>query len=376
MIDIFTYSIYFGLLGTLLVLTSLGAYSSWGVQTAQVFSFQGKRNLNVFHLSALLLLSFVVGFRYNVGVDWMGYKMTFESLRSFGESFFNRSSMEIGYLTINQWVIDMGWDYTAMFFIVALFSWFFIFISVPTKLLPLTIFFLFTDEYFFWSMNGVRQFMAIAVFLYAIKFILSKNLLYYISFILFASLFHKTALLLIPLYFLPINKLYNHKVWMTLFLVSIFLSQTSIVSLIIDSIFSILANYSTASEVYARYADSRGFLSQELHYGLGYYFKTITSFFVFLMSKSIGDKYPSTRIYFLLFFIGAIFNNIFIEIPLASRFILYFSFLKPLLLAIIIYYLWNKKTYLVSVSTCVLFVVLFAVAIYKSSNLCSPFNFV
>jgi transmembrane protein EpsG len=374
MIDIFTYIIYFGLLGTLLTLTSFGAYLSGSMNKVQVFTLEDNRILNVFHWLGLILISFVVGYRYNVGVDWGAYKNTFERLKS-SESFFNNSYMEIGYLKINQWVIDMGWDYTAMFFIVALLSWFFIFISVPKKVLPLTIFFLFTDEYFFWSMNGVRQFMAISIFLYAIKFILSKDLFYYIVFISLASLFHLSALVLIPLYFLPINKLYNQKIWLLLLIASIFMNKTSIVSSLIDTIFLVLADYVPIFKVYGEYANSENLLSKELHFGLGYYLKLLTSFFIIFFSKDVIKKHPNTKVYFILFFIGAIFTNVFMGIQIVTRFITYFNFVKPVALAFIVYYLWNRKTFSVSALVCLLYTVLFVKAIYNSSNLCSPFNF-
>src|SRR5690606_22473386 len=104
-----------------------------------------------------------------------------------------------------------------MFFVVSFISWFFFFKAVPRTILPLFLFFMFATEYFFWGMNGVRQFIAMGIWLFSIKFIVSRNIKKYLFLILFASIFHKSVLLLIFIYFIPFYKLYNRKVWLAIF---------------------------------------------------------------------------------------------------------------------------------------------------------------
>lgn len=62
---------------------------------------------------------------------------------------------------------------------------------------------LFGGTLFLGMTNAVRQMMAAAIFFYAIKFIVDKKIIYYSISILVASLFHHSALILLPLYFIP-----------------------------------------------------------------------------------------------------------------------------------------------------------------------------
>jgi len=56
--------------------------------------------------------------------------------------------------------------------------------------------------FYFSTFNGIRQWIAIAVFMYSFKYIKQKELLKYLICIIVASLFHITAILLLPAYFL------------------------------------------------------------------------------------------------------------------------------------------------------------------------------
>jgi transmembrane protein EpsG len=128
MIDYFTYCVYLGLLFLVLSLTyaaSLGqpASATWLGSTRLPKQF-------LCHLAALLVISFVVGFRYEVGSDLNGYISYFESLS--GDSYVRGT--EWGYFWINRVIADLGGNYALVFFIVALISWSFIFKSVPAVL--------------------------------------------------------------------------------------------------------------------------------------------------------------------------------------------------------------------------------------------------
>ena len=171
MFDFFTYFIYISLLVTLILLTSYKQKFA----TAEL-PFETLPKLRMQHFVALLLIAFIVGFRYEVGNDWEGYKIGFETIKNSPYLSFSNQYLEPGYFFINKIIANLGLSYEWMFFTVALLTWYFYFKSVPKFLLPLFIFFLFVDEYFFWGMNGVRQFVAMSIWLVAIKYIINKNL--------------------------------------------------------------------------------------------------------------------------------------------------------------------------------------------------------
>mgnify|MGYP002854845330 CR=1 FL=1 len=60
---------------------------------------------------------------------------------------------------------------------------------------------------FYNQMNALRQFTAMAIFLYAFTFLQEKKILPYIFFVLIASLIHNSAILLLILY--PVKKLFS-----------------------------------------------------------------------------------------------------------------------------------------------------------------------
>ena len=66
------------------------------------------------------------------------------------------------------------------------------------------------------SMNGIRQFLAAAIFFAATKYIFNGNWKKYMVLVLFASTIHQTALILIPIYFLVRRKAWTQETFMIL----------------------------------------------------------------------------------------------------------------------------------------------------------------
>ena len=74
-------------------------------------------------------------------------------------------------------------------------------------------FFLFiaSTDYISWMFNGMRQFVAVTITVLAFDFILEKKYIRAILIILLASLFHQSALLMIPFVFITQGKAWNKK---------------------------------------------------------------------------------------------------------------------------------------------------------------------
>ena len=367
--DAFTYIIYLSLLFGILFLTSK-FYTLTKIPSA--INLTQNIKLSKRHVAALLLISFVVGFRYNVGVDWKGYKEIFENIKNN----VNLYKVEWGYLFINKLVTSLGGGSEVMFFLIALLSWYFVFKSIPVALLPLALYFIFADELFFWSMNGVRQFVALGIFFYAIKYIIKRDFKTYFFIILFASLFHNTALILIPLYFVPFHKLYNQKYWTIAILISFLFANIPFFINGTERIVISISNYITVLSEYLRFFKSGQYQVQNLDIGFGYFFKLFVTFFILIFSKMIVKKHPETKIYFVLFFTGSIIFNLFFKMAPIMRLNVYFLNFRPLVLSLIIYKMWGIYKYRM---LCIVFVfiyfILFLSMIYNSAELCSPFNF-
>lgn len=344
--------------------------------TFENFDVFNPSKLTIFHWMALFAISIIVGFRYEVGTDWQGYKDWFEYFKIVSFGSLDKLNFEIGFLIFSYGLAKVGADYTLMFFIIAFVSWFFIFKGLTAKILPLFLFLLFADEYFFWSMNVIRQFLCLGIFLYSIRFIIQRKPKEYFFLVTLAILFHTSAAILILFYFLPWEKLYKPKYWFIVFLISIFLANTPIIMIFVEKALFTIGEIIPLFSIYIRYFESGKFGAQELNVGLGYLFRLFIAFFIFFYSNKVTEKYPNTKIFFVLFFIGSIIYNLFYMVQLIGRINHYFIFMRSVCLSLVLYYLWTeKKRQSISMVVMALYFIIFLVTIYNSSNDCSPYQF-
>ena len=71
--------------------------------------------------------------------------------------------------------------------------------------------FIAATDYISWMFNGIRQFIAVVIVLAGTKWLLEKRYIPYIILVLFASLFHQTALIMLPIAFIVQGKAWNGK---------------------------------------------------------------------------------------------------------------------------------------------------------------------
>lgn len=176
--------------------------------TSTVFHFLS-RKLKKFNRKTAIILGIigltipilVCGLRYNVGTDFENYRIWFfqylNSPISFEDKDFGFCIMIkfLQLLTTNPQILFI----TSAAIINILIM---LFIKENTDFYDLG-YFLFIALYFYYSsFNIMRQWIAIAIFLYSLKFAYNKQILKYFICVAISSVFHKTALLTIPVYFL------------------------------------------------------------------------------------------------------------------------------------------------------------------------------
>lgn len=155
---------------------------------------------------AILIPILVCGLRYNVGTDYISYQQWFSYYLSHKLSLKND---EIGFGVLIKVIQLVTQNPQFLFLIVAIIIniVIMIFIRKHTEFFELG-YFLFIVLYFYYSsFNILRQWIAIAIFLYAIRYIYNKNLKKYLLCIFVACTFHKTAIITIPMYFILNMKL-------------------------------------------------------------------------------------------------------------------------------------------------------------------------
>lgn len=113
-----------------------------------------------------------------------------------------------------------------------------------------------TTSYYSFSMNGIRQYMAAGILLLATKYLLSENgkdFYKYLIFVMLAWLFHSSALIMIPLYFIARRRAWS---WLMLLM----LVGTTMLTLMFDLFLPTFLDVLEKTD-YSEYAHNEWFTS-------------------------------------------------------------------------------------------------------------------
>ena len=190
------------------------------------FLYLGRRKFfgdRDYYWVVFFLLFLFCSFRFDVGYDYTMYFNLIEGNIKFLDAQLNRLEF------FSRMLIDLSHNlgFTQLFFIVSsliIIGGFYKTIKKHSEDISLsTLIFICFPIFFFQSLSIVRQFMAIAIIFYGFRFIKERKLLKYNLFVLLAFMFHKSAFLAIPLYFLYGS--FNRKVVLFLYVFSFFSSN-------------------------------------------------------------------------------------------------------------------------------------------------------
>ena len=269
----------------------------------------------IFILISFTLLLLLASLRYGIGFDY---------LYTYVPKFYQVSNgiydWDIGTIFICKLVQLFTHDYVYFFAICSFLTLFFIYKAIaelsdnsPFCLLLFVI----SGEYIM-SFNAVRQYIALALFVYSIKFIIKKDFKRYFILILLATLMHESAIFLLPLYFL--NKIEANKT--THFLLFVI----SIISIpLISKLFISIINLTKYSY----------YLSSSLNKFDPSYSELIVFSIVYITSIIFYNKCKNDRIYKILLnfeLISLILAIVSFKIILAYRILLYFRFIQILMI--------------------------------------------
>lgn len=171
---------------------------------------KGLRNSKSFLFFTVLLLSLFVGCADMLGgYDRYIYGEVFDSisnLRNKGlaipDSYF---SSEIGYVKLNYFISFLTSNRYIFILIYTLVVYFLLYLSFKEYMTdyPLAIV-MFLAMMFFFTFTYLREIMAVMIAWMSIKYIYNRNLVKFILVMLLAISFHNSAIVLIPMYFIPI----------------------------------------------------------------------------------------------------------------------------------------------------------------------------
>jgi hypothetical protein len=161
-------------------------------------------NIGLFSAGALFVL--LIGFRYQVGGDWVNYLRHFALARysTFSEAI---TASDPGYALLNWWAANNGFDVFAvnmicgLIFMIGLvafarrqpYPWLALAVAFPYLIMVV-------------GMGYTRQGVSIGLILLSLNALAQREFFRYVLFIAIATLFHRSALIMIPLGFMLFSK--------------------------------------------------------------------------------------------------------------------------------------------------------------------------
>lgn len=325
-------------------------------------------------LCLILITSFVLvcGLRYDVGSDYNQYNDIFLVIKSGNIQIRNSNGLEIGFILLNQFIIFLKGNYNALLFLVSAISILGIFVgtryfSKDEDIFVLSIIVFTTFGLYGSLFNTIRQGLTIGIFSIALIFAYKKKLLIYIGLIALAWLFHSSAIIMFPIYFI-VN--FNIKKWIyyVLPIVCLFIKFSGLVQVIYYRVL----NWSFFSDKYSQIYSSG--VNVDNGYGIKYIIIIGIFYYILLFFwNSILKKDEKFELQFkllLIYFSLSIFAS---EVWIIYRVALLFSVSMVLTAPKLLYLFKLKNKYLVKI----LFFVFFAIYYYfelKTHNALLPYQ--
>lgn len=272
----------------------------------------------LFFLSGLVI-AVVFGVREGFGTDYYEVYVSGYSDISSGQG----SRFEPGFVLLCKLLVWLGFDYHSLFFVTSCMVVALVYLAIynQSKDIVLGVFIFLFGGFLFFSSNGVRQAVAIAILLNAIPYVTRFEPVKYIALVVLASSFHSTALIFLPMIFLGGWQPDDRKSIIS------FVSVICFGGVISSGLISLAA---TLSPQVARYAGAEHLAAQYLASGnidLADYLVCSVSLTVFLILKYCKRKSFDRQTVFLfeLLMIGVAVCYLSKHVMIFSRLAAYFT---------------------------------------------------
>lgn len=171
----------------------LFAYISTHIANSQQLKPNGKKTYPaIFAVLSFLPLTIIMAVRYNVGTDFRAYWRAY---------LYPSNYMETGYLLLTKLLRFFSYDPQTIFIVAAIIictGYFFAIYKESIAPAYSVLLFVLCRDYFI-AMNGMRQYIAAAIMLFAVPCIKNKNWAKALIVLAIAFLFHKSVVVFIPL---------------------------------------------------------------------------------------------------------------------------------------------------------------------------------
>ncbi len=173
---------------------------------AVLVAFSKYKEKSLFILTFLILGVFAA-LRYNYGNDYDSYMFCYEQIRA---GINNPFKNEIGYTALNKIMPSFYVlvAVTAIFFILVIYKFIEKNLNGVYRGFAVLIFAI-NPYLFLMNLSSMRQCIALSIFIISLNCIQERKLIRYLLLIALATIFHTSAILLVPIYFIANNKKIN-----------------------------------------------------------------------------------------------------------------------------------------------------------------------
>lgn len=196
--------------------------------------------------SSVFLLIFISSIRWNVGTDWYSYIEFFSNIQTY-VAHPELNLMERGFTYLNYAVASLNLGYTALLSLMAI-----LMIGIKSKvifehrqIMMISLFLYYC--YYLGDIFGVRQYLAISLTLYSVRYIIDRRFRPFLFLVLIASSIHITAIFFLFSYWIyPIK--YSPKLLYGVLLLALILGFMDIGGFAVDTALNIVGLDSRVGE--------------------------------------------------------------------------------------------------------------------------------
>ena len=318
-----------------------------------------------FKYLSMFVLFIISAIRFNVGIDFSGtYTNVYYLLLSGSKNI----RMDIGFLLLYKLIVffnlDLQWIFVISSFIINLFV--FKAINSLSKDTKLSTYIYICSTFYFFGMNGIRQAISMALFYYSLKFLSEKKCIKYYIVNIIGCLFHQSALLFLPIYFIVNHRFKKKTNYIIIAIIPFFIT-----SLLAPIIINVLKN--TRYALYFMYNN----------YGVMKFLNlsSIINLIICIIFLKIIDLKDDSKegnlsfAYFIIHYIGVCLTAFMTSIPLALRVFESFRFIDFLSVPYLLKKYNGKFTSLIYIFVIFLYFAYFMYHIFlKNANGVLPYT--
>ena len=298
-------------------------------------------------VAAIAVYSIIFGMRYNVGVDYPGYLISYERA-SIGVEVYN--DWEQGFMFLINILSSFNLHFCIFFGTIAFLQLFPIFKGTKKDIYiyPFLCFtFMIGCSWLNFS-NGLRQVLAFGFFVLSISYVEKRQMIKHYICILLAISMHSSAIILLifyPLLCWKENWFKNTKFQIILFVIAVICGE-------IDILANNMAYYNTlfsfefiADSDYSFYAQADNELHKEVSKGLGFVIILATDLLLIITSNMYKNSLKSKMLTYLynLYYLGVLLKFSLIQSHIIQRLNQYFYGLQFIVAAYALYYFYKER---------------------------------